>query len=136
MGKRNTQTKQGIHRGITKSQSTELPIKCWEETAADVSEWWVTDPIDLSEIPNTTIPLTPRYAIREQYGNQLPKIRLVDDFRSSDINAIIETDDTNIPDSLGPFVDIASYSKILAPGFQLMCETMDFYRRGGVKRVV
>ena len=106
------------------------------ETLAEVSAWWLTDPIDLTKIAKTAIPITRIYAIEEQRGNQHPKIRRVDDFMASSISAIIETDDTNISDSFGAFVAIASYYKIPAPGFQLMCASMDLDRRGGIKHVV
>ena len=117
--------KEAIDR-LLKTQGTELSIKCWEETLTGVNAGWVTEPIDLTEFNKTSTPLTPRYAIREQHGNQPSKVRLIDDFRASWVNAIIETEDTNIPDSLDAFIAVASYIKILAPGCQLMCGAMAF----------
>ena len=118
---------------VTKSQGAELSIKRWGGTLTEVNAGWMTEPIELTELAKTTTPLTPRYAIKEQHGEQLPEIRPIGDFRPSTINAIIETDDTNIPDSLDAFIAISSYFKILAPSFQLMCATMDFDHRGGSK---
>ena len=117
--------KEAIGR-LAKSQGTELSVKWREKTLTEVNEGWATIPTDLAEIAKTTIPLTPRYAIQEQHGTQRPKIRLIDDFRASAVNAIIETEDTNIPDSLDVFIAIASYFKILTPGCQLTSATMDF----------
>ena len=35
---------------------------------------------------------------------------------ASGVNAIIETEDTNVPDSLDGFIAVASYMKIFTPG--------------------
>ena len=111
---------------VLKTQGSELSLLCWEKTLAEVRAGWVTEPIDLNDALAGSTPLTPRFAIREQHGEQKPKIRLIDDFRASEINAIVETVDTNIPDSLDVFTALTSYFKLVAPECQLMCSTMDF----------
>ena len=118
---------------VSKSQGAEFSTECWEETLADVSAGRLADPVDITGTMQTTVPLAPMYAIRAQHGNQIPKIRPIDDFRASDINAIFETGDTNIPDSLGAFISIDSYYKILSPRRHPMCATMDFDHRGGFR---
>ena len=90
------------------------------ETLTEAQAGWVTDPVDLTEITAETTPLAPRYAILEQHGDQKQKIRLVGDFRPSEINAIIETEDANAPDSLGVFTALASYFKLIAPRCHLI----------------
>ena len=116
---------QAIER-LSNSQGTELSLKCWEKTLTEVREGWITEPVDLTEFDRKNVPLTPRYAINEQHGLQKPKIRLIDDFRASGINAIVETEDTNVPDNLDAGVAIASYFKLVSPECQLMCATLDF----------
>ena len=111
---------------VTKAQGTELSNACWEKTLEEVTAGWVTDPIDLTEDLARTIPLTPRYAIKEQHGTQKQKIRLIDDFRASGVNAIVETDDTNIPENLDVFFAISSFLRLAAPGCNLKCATLDF----------
>ena len=106
---------------VTKTQWAELAVKCWGGTLIEVDQWWITEPAELTDTIARTIPLTPRYAINEQHGNQQAKIRLIGDFRASEINSIVETEDTDVPDSLDAFVAVASYYKILAPRCELMC---------------
>ena len=95
---------------VTKTQGAELAIKCRGKTPTEVREGRITDPVDLTDLPRATTSLTPRYALGEQHGEQNKKIRLIGDFCASAVNAIIETDDTNVPESLDSFISIASIS--------------------------
>ena len=96
------------------------------ETLTEVQAGRVADPIDLADAMIAPGPLAPRYAIHEQRGPQNVKLRLIDDFRAFAANAIVETDDTNIPDSLGVFVAVAPYYKLLTPGCKIMGAALDF----------
>ena len=59
-------------------------------------------------------------------GNQPTKIRLIDDFRASAINAIVETEDANIPDTLDSLIAVSSFFALVKPGCDLYCATADF----------
>ena len=83
-------------------------------------------PTDESDTALRTVPLTPRYAIIEQHGNADAKIRLIDYFRASGINAIVESGDTNIPENSDVFIAISSYLALVSPGCVLWCATADF----------
>ena len=110
-----------------KTTGRRVGLTAMGETLADGQAGWVTDPIDLAYAMIPSVPRTPRYATREQHGPQNVKLRLlIDDFRASAANAIVETDDTNIPDSWGVFVVVASYYKLLTPWCKLMGATLDF----------
>ena len=111
---------------VSKAQGTDLPNACWGKTVEEVTAGWVTDPVDLTEDFAKTIPLTPRYAIKEQHGTQKQKIRLIDDFRASGANAIVGTDDTNIPENLDVFFAISPFLRLAAPGCNIKCATLDF----------
>ena len=84
-----------IYDRMLKAQSSDLAEACWAKTLTEVESGWITEPIDVTDTMLRTIPLTPRYAISEQHGNNPQKIRMIDDFRASAINAIITTEDTN-----------------------------------------
>ena len=114
-----------IERAL-KAQGSEIPNKRWEKTLTEIENGWITPPTDLDETLARTVPLTPRYAIQEQHGNQHAKIRLIDDFRASAINAIVEMGDTDIPESLDTFIALATYFKLIAPGCELQGATLDF----------
>ena len=86
----------------------------------------MTEPVDITDELARTVPLTPRYAIKEQHGDQKQKIRLIDDFRASAVNAIVATDDTNVPENLDVFFSITSFLRLAAPGCLLKCATLDF----------
>ena len=45
---------------------------------------------------------------------------------ASAINAIIQTEDANIPDTLDAFIAVGSYLALIAPGCELLCATADF----------
>ena len=111
---------------VSKAQGSELSNACWNKTLDEVTAGWVTDPIELTEDLARTVPLTPRYAISEQHGAQKREIRLIDDFRASGVNAIVTTDDTNIPENLDVFFAITSFLRLAAPGCHLKCATLDF----------
>ena len=104
-----------IYDRVLRSQTSDLAGICWERTLAEVEKGRATHPVDLTDEMLTTLPLTPRYAIKEQHGLQGQKIRLIDDFRASAINAIIQTDDTNIPDTLDIMISTASFLALIAP---------------------
>ena len=111
---------------VSKTQGTTLANACWEKTLKEVTAGWVTEPRDLTDEIAGILPLTPRYAIQEQHGLQESKIRMIDDFRASAVNAIVSTDDTNIPENLDVFAAIACYTKLVAPGCEVLCATLDF----------
>ena len=79
----------------------------------EVDAGWITQPVDLTDPMLATIPLTPRYDITEQHGQQQTKIRLIDYFRASAINAIIETNDTSIPDTIDVLIAVSFFSSYL-----------------------
>ena len=115
-----------IYDRVRRSQGSELAGICWERTMAEVEVGWITPPVDLTDAMLATLPLTPRYAIKEQHSNQDPKFRLIDDFRASDINAIIQTEDTNIPDTLDVMIALASCFALISPGCNLLRASADF----------
>ena len=106
---------------VSKTQGSDVAGACWEKTLKEVTAGWVTEPVDLTDDIAQTVPLTPRYAIEQD-----KKIRLIDDFRASAVNAIVATDDTNIPENLDVFAAIAAYTALVAPGCELKCMTLDF----------
>ena len=115
-----------IHERMIKAQGSELAAACWAKTLEEIGDGWISEPTDVTDAILRTVPLPPRYAISEQHGNNAPKIRLVDDFRASAINAIITTEDTNIPDTLDVFTAVSSYLALISPGCDLLCATADF----------
>ena len=62
------------------SGDSEVDTTVWEQTLQEVSEGWLKGPIPLSDIP-TDAPISRRFGIR-----QGPKIRLIDNFASSQVN--------------------------------------------------
>ena len=92
----------------------------------EISAGCISEPTDITETIAKTTPSTPRFSPRGQRGNQERKIRLIDDFKALAINAIIETDEPDEPGNLEVFVALASYLKLLAPGFEVKCATLDF----------
>ena len=48
-------------------------------------------------------PITPRFCIREQHGNQPAAFRVIDDLKRSKINATLSQKDTYWPEAIGRF---------------------------------
>lgn len=57
--------------------------------------------------------LTPRYATEEKHGRRELKIRVIDDFKASEINGLLSTHDANIPGAMGAFLTTATYMNLL-----------------------
>ena len=104
---------------------TRLGNCCYEKTMREVAAGWITTPIPLSQVEDT-IPLTPRYAIEEERGNQTTKIRLIDDFRASGINATTEVEDTNVPDGLDAILALCSAFQQQLEGRKALICSVDF----------
>ena len=80
---------------------------------------------------------TPRYTIREPHVDGPRKVRIVDDMKASGANAAISTRETAAPDSIGIFLALDSYYRLVKPGRELRSESCDFrhaYKNVGVPR--
>ena len=82
-------------------------------------------PIELAEEMISTNPTTIRYAIYEQHGDQSAIFRLIGDSRASEINAIIETDGPDVPDSLDVRAAVSPCCKLITPARNLLCAKLD-----------
>ena len=74
-----------------------------------------------------TVPLSPRFAIREQHGaSAKQKSRLIEDFEISEANSQRKLADTSTPNALGAMFAMARAFAISRPRVILMLIIMDF----------
>ena len=96
------------------------------ETLREAPLGWIAEPTPLNENSLSTVQLTPRFAKYEQHGNIAQKVRLLDDFKVSGINSMIDTMETSIPDSLDVFLSLATFPKSVKPACNLQAASLDF----------
>ena len=122
---------------VTEEQDSENAKIAWERTLTEVERGWVSKPIPLNEEIMETIPLTPRFAKREQHGNQDAKFRLIDDFKASAVNDLLSTVDTAVPQTLDLFLATCVYYSLISPNTKLLACSMDFahaYKHIGIPK--
>ena len=73
---------------------------CWAESTGWLSRGWISKPAIIAPDLLREIPLTPRFGFREAHGEDPPRIRLVDDYKISGINATRDLLETSVPESL------------------------------------
>ena len=117
-----TRNRQLLER-VTRSASDPMVAACWEKTMEEVQRGWVTPPVPVTEALLNSLPLTPRFAIPQKEG---AKVRVIDDFKASGINAVMSTVDTNIPESLDVFLAHAAFIKRISPATELRAFALDF----------
>ena len=115
-----------IYDRIIKAQGSELSNIAYESTMAEVKKGWLAPPRPITPEILQNTPLTPRFAIREQHGDQAEKIRLIDDFKASGLNLTLDMSDTCIPDALDSAITICRQFGVESPGQQLNIFTVDF----------
>ena len=126
--------KEAINR-VERFRTTELGAECWRKTLSEIKAGWVSEPSPLSQHVAETVNLTPRYAIFEQHGDGPRKVRIVDDLKASGVNAVTNTKDTAVPDSLDTFLALTSYYRLIRPGCDLRAASSDFchaYKNVGI----
>ena len=111
---------------IRKTHGTALANACCEKSQAEFEAGWISPPIPLGDVTSDSISLTPRYALPEQHGNQVAKIRLIGDFKLSGINGLLITKDANIPGALDAFLSYATYLKLIEPGCNVQAVSVDY----------
>ena len=111
---------------LKKNSDSELSRHCWMKTLNEVQKGWVSTPEPISAKTIETIPLSPRFAIWEQHGAQKRKIRLIDDFKRSQVNALLHLKDTSIPNTLDTMFAMARAFALSWPLVTLMLTIMDF----------
>ena len=82
----------------------------------EVEIGWVTAMVTLSGEIARNAPSTQGYAIEEIHGNRAAELRLIGDFRASDIDALVQTGDTNVPGNLDVCFAAPSYFPRVSPG--------------------
>ena len=122
-----TRNKTIIERAA-KAHGSEISNACWEKSRAGIQDGWLSKPAPLDAVTAGAVALTPRYAHKEEHGGRESKIRVIDDFKASGINALLETTDTNIPDTIDAFLTAATYYKIIDKNAQLQAASTDYRR--------
>ena len=115
-----------IIKRMQEAQGSDLSNTCWGKTLREVSLGWLSEPTPLDDTTAATIQLTPRFAKNEQHGTSAQKVRLLDDFKVSGINSMLDTAETSVPDSLDVFLSLATYTKSIQPECDLKAASVDF----------
>ena len=90
-------------------------------------EGWVSTPKHITEDITHSIPLSPRFAIEEQQGNDTKKkIRLIGDFGRSEVNSPLKLHDASVPDTVDTMFAMARAFALSWPNVVLMLTIMDF----------
>ena len=84
-----------------KADGAELALQCLDKTLKEAAKGWVLTPQLATEDIIRTVPISTRFAIREQHGNAtMKKIRHVVDFKRSDVNSLLKLRDARGPNPL------------------------------------
>ena len=97
---------------------------------------WVSTPQPVTEEMINSIPLSPRLAIEEQHGTATEKkIRLIDDFKRSEVNSLLKLHDASVPNTLDTMFAVARAFDLSWPSVAIMLTILDFaqaYKHIGV----
>ena len=88
---------------LANTKITETARKGWELTCDEANNGWL-GPLGIvtDELMNEN-PITPRFCIREQHGNQAAAFRVIDDLKRPKLNATLGQKDTYCPEAIGRF---------------------------------
>ena len=80
-----------------KSAGAEEARLCCEKTLREVEKGWATQPSPITETVLCAATLPHRFAINEQHSGRDREIRVIDDFRASEVNGLFSTVGTAAP---------------------------------------
>ena len=123
-----------VQRVVDDSQ-TALSRACWGRKILEASMGWVTQPVPLDDIVLDRIPLSPRFAIEEQHGAGKLKVRVIDDFKASQVNDLLGMVDTSVPETLDVFLAMLLTQGHHNPTADLSAFSVDFahaYKQVGI----
>ena len=115
-----------IIKQLCKPKDFKLATQCWAKSMDELSKNWITTPAEITDDVLREIPLTPRFAIREQHGLGPEKIRLIDDCKISDLNKTLELFETSVPDSLNVALSMARTHSLTWRQLTLQLVIVDF----------
>ena len=119
-------TNAGVVERLHRSAGSDLARECWEKTLSEVEAVWVSVHRPLTEGIMRPIPLTPRFAEVIADG----KLRLIDDFRASGINDLLDVVETDVPQGLDAMLAMTTYYQSINPRAktELRAFSVDFKR--------
>ena len=83
----NQQTLERARRRLeAEVQDPSLAQEAWQKYQSDVAAGYAEPPTDLEELDLSTILLVDSFPIREQHAGSLPKVRVINNFKSNRVN--------------------------------------------------
>ena len=120
-------------------KDTELSKRCWLKTLEEASKGRISQPVPATSDVLDNAPLSPMFAIEEEHGGWETKLRVIDDFKASQVNDLLELSETCVPDSLDVALAMLAMQAKLQPGAPIRIFSVDFahaYKqacRGGLR---
>ena len=116
-----------ILKDLINTKTNETSLMGWQLTCEEADKGWL-EPLGVisDEIIKET-PITPRFCIKEQHGNQPAAFRVIDDLKKSKVNATLAQKDTYCPEAIDKFFALVREVRKTYQG-EILAWTGDFHK--------